>query len=70
LPALVGEPTVCIYTGTTLPWVKLPDHEAGVERIFAEFYDLKKVWGQDGQERLNALGPRIKEYHEQMKKDQ
>jgi hypothetical protein len=65
------EPTAYIYTGTTLPWVKLPDDEAGKEKIFPEFYpDLKKVWTQDAQERWNALGPRIKEYHEQMKKDQ
>ena len=43
-------PDVHIYAASKLPWVQLPDDA----KIFAEFYDVPKVWSAEARARAAA----------------
>jgi hypothetical protein len=45
-----ARPDVHIYTSTKLPWVRLPDGA----KIFAEFYEVPKVWSAEARARAAA----------------
>ena len=43
-------PDVHIFTSTKLPWVRLPENA----KVFAEFYDVPKVWSPEAIARARA----------------
>jgi hypothetical protein len=45
------KPDVHIYTSSMLSWVKLPEGA----KIFAEFYEVPKVWSAEARARAKAL---------------
>lgn len=46
------KPDVAIYTGTRQKWVEAPRELVDGERVFEDYYDVKRAWGPERVQRF------------------